>query len=146
MPTKTERVEEFLRSERFSLMLGGATVGIASNIVGTSAIFFTNPVWDSALFVSFIASLLLVWLLYRAARMKRTRKVRLIFLGISLSSLLFALLDFLRYIFGYKSIKISWGPPYLWFGDIPFISLLGSIFLGSLFGVLERVLDVWEKP
>jgi hypothetical protein len=73
------------------------------------------------------------------------QKGKVDFLGISLSSLLYAFLDFLTYCFGYKSIKVSWSPPYLWFGDIPFVSLLSSLFLGSLFTVLERVLDIWKK-
>lgn len=142
-----EKVNNFLASKQFLLMLTGALIGISANtLIMTAIMFFINPVLNIIVLSSCIASLISVLSSYRGVKMKRSKKVRLIFLGISLSSLFYALLDFLTYCFGYKSIKISWSPPYLWFGDIPFISLLSSLLLGSLFAVLERVLDIWERP
>jgi len=77
--------------------------------------------------------------------MKRSKKMRLIFLGIRLMSLFYALIGFLRFCLGFKGIRISGNPPYMWLGDVPFVSFLSSLFLGSLFNVLERVWEVWEK-
>jgi hypothetical protein len=141
-----EKVKNFLASDQFFLMFAGILIGVSANsLISAAVIFFVNPILNILMLLFCIASPIFALSFYRRVRMRRSKKARFIFLGISLTSLSYALVDFLIYCFGFKGIKMSWDPPYLWFGDIPFISLLSSLFLGSLFSVLERMLDIFER-
>jgi hypothetical protein len=83
---------------------------------------------------------------YTQSGLPRVKKLRLVFLGVSLFSFLFAVVDMVVYFAKPPYwLELSNDPPYLWFGSIPFSSLLGSFLMGALFGLAEKLLDVMEK-
>lgn len=98
-------------------------------------------------FYTLFTALAVVSIIYllRSEKGRRIRKARLCFFGISLISFVFALIDLIQFVFGFHGMKISWDYPYLWMGDVPFVSFLASFSIGGFFGVIERFLELHEK-
>jgi len=79
----------------------------------------------------------------------RTQKIRVILLGISIAS--FVMFAFNLIVFSRRSQFGGWvivtyeGPPYIGIMGVPFPTIIWSLFLGSFFTALERILKVWEE-
>jgi len=91
-----------------------------------------------------IAAVFVVSLL-RSEKGLKVRKARLLFFGISLISFVFALIDLMQFAFGFHGIRVSDDFPYLWLGDIPFVSFLASFSIGGFFGMIERFLNFMKR-
>ena len=127
-------------------MLNGVLLGSTSNILFTIPVSMQVNVYlgiFSTLSAVF-AIVFCIWIL-RSKKGRRVRKARLFFFGISLTSFVFALIDLMVFVFGFHGIKVSFDYPYLWMGDIPFVSFLASFSMGGFFGVMERFLELHEK-
>ena len=76
-------------------------------------------------------------------------KVRVILVGIGLASFATFLLTLVMY--AKKGMEDSWvivaykGPPYIAIMGIPYTTIIWSLFLGSFFTILERILTVLEE-
>lgn len=127
-------------------MLNGVLLGSTSNIL------FTIPVsMQVNVYLGIFSTLSAVFAIgfciriLRSEKGRRVRKARLFFFGISLTSFVFALIDLMVFVFGFHGMKVSFDYPYLWMGDIPFVSFLASFSMGGFFGVMERFLELHEK-
>ena len=110
------------------------TYDISSNLI--DAVLTTG-----AVVVLVVSSLVLVNN-YNHSKLGRARKLRLVFLGISLFSFLFAVQDMIVFLTGVRGFQLSNDLPYLWLGSVPVPSLLGSLLIGALFNLAERFVDV----
>ena len=73
-------------------------------------------------------------------------KTRFLFIGVSLSSFLFAFWDFVQfYALGQHYMAVSFDPPYVILGGVPLPSVLSSLALGGLFSLMERLIDVLRQ-
>lgn len=125
------------------MMVNGISLGIFTNtLIEATTTLFVSPIFSAFVFLLGIISLILGVTSHGGIRMKKRKKMKLIFLGISISSLIYAVADLVRFAVGFKGVRIDSNFPYLWLGDIPFISLLSSLVLGALFSTLERLWDI----
>ena len=75
--------------------------------------------------------------------------MRVILVGIGLASFATFLLTLV--IYAKKGMEDSWvivtykGPPYIAIMGIPYTTIIWSLFLGSFFTILERILTVLEE-
>ncbi len=134
------------KESRFELVLYGVLIGMVANFLFLIPTFIQSNVYFGILYTAFLVFSVsfTAWSLLRE-KGRRARKARLCFFGISLISFVFGLFDVAIFAFGFHGMKVSFDYPYLWMGDIPFISFLASIFTGGFFSVLERFLDLLEK-
>jgi hypothetical protein len=108
-------------------------------------VFGVNLYLGVAVLVDVITAFVLIVLLSRSEKGLRVRKARLIFFGISLISFVYALIDLMQFVFGFHGMKVSNDFPYIWIGDVPFVSFLASFSIGGFFGIIERFLELHEK-
>jgi hypothetical protein len=96
---------------------------------------------------SIVVLLFLIWNNWKTAKKsERNKQLRLLFLGLSLISFLFAFSDFATYWLGTDPhITVTNNPPILWFGGVPITSVLSSSLLGAMFGLIERFIEVIGK-
>jgi len=128
------------------LVLDGVLLAVASNSLFTIPVLVQLNVY-AGIFYTLIAVFAVVFCIsiLRSEKGQRVRKARLFFFGISLTSFVFALIDLMVFVFGFHGMKVSFDYPYLWMGDIPFVSFLASFSIGGFFGVMERFLELHEK-
>lgn len=129
-------------------MYQGFLVGLSLNLLLTVPFYLSNLFYGVVtvfLVILMTASIIDTVLSLIREKESKSRKARLIFFGITVASLLLALIDVLQFVFGFHGIKISGDFPYLWLGDIPFFSILASFLLGSIFSLAERFLELKEK-
>lgn len=114
------------------LLLGVLDGLILSNISDWVFLSF----WEHSLthgisvLIVFLGVFLVSWSLSKLIKdTKTTTKIRIIFLGISVTALLNSVFNLAR--FAHEGI--------------PFHSLLWSLFVGSLFVTIERLIKVWEE-
>ena len=124
----------------------GVLLGLAFNSLFTIPIIFRVNLYLGVYFAaSVILAVIFVISVLKSEKGLRIRKARLFFFGISLISFVFALTDLMQFVFGFHGIRISFDYPYLWLGDIPFVSFLASFSIGGFFGMIERFLELHEK-
>jgi len=76
-------------------------------------------------------------------------KARVVFVGISIASLVVFVSNLA--LFARRGESGSWvivtyqGPPYIGIMGVPFTTIIWSLFLGSFFAALERILKLWEE-
>lgn len=123
-------------------------VGLSLNLLLIVPFSFFNLIYGVV--TAFLAVLLIAFIIDTVLSLERekeskSRKVRLVFFGITIASFLLAVIDSFQFILGFHGIKLSDDFPYLWLGDIPFFSILASFLLGSIFSLAERFLELREK-
>jgi hypothetical protein len=129
-------------------MFQGFLVGLSLNLLLTVPFHLSNLIFGVVTtFLVILMSAFIIDTILSLMREKesKSRKVRLTFFGITIASLLLALIDVLQFVLGFHGIKIGGDFPYLWLGDIPFFSILASFLLGSIFSVAERFLELKRK-
>jgi hypothetical protein len=130
-------------AEYRKLIIFGLLLGFIANFFATyHYLLIIQPLLN----IVWIFSIALIFYL-RAFEMRDIRrnplKTRVFFIGISLSSFLFTFWDFFQfYALGQHYIAVSHDPPYIMLGGVPLPSLLFSLALGSLFGLMERLVEI----
>lgn len=101
-------------------------------LIGLDCLFCFNSFWSAK------------WA--NGKEVSRTRKLRLLFFGITFSSFVFAFTNVCRFFLD-NTGTMTVGNTYPWItiGGIPFFSVLLSFATGGLFAVLERFLDIKEN-
>lgn len=108
-----------------------ALLGLILLSIITLTVCFSS--WDKASWVN-------------GKKLSGIRKLRLLFLGISLGSFTFALLDVIRFSIGNGTILVGYSAfPFVSLGGIPFVSVLISFAIGGLFTVMERSFEILEN-
>jgi len=133
---------------RRNFIYNGFFVGLGLNLLLTVPFYFSNLIYGAVtafLAIFMIASIVDTVLSLRREKESKSRKARLVFFGITIASLLLALIDVLQFVLGFHGVKVGGDFPYLWLGDIPFFSLLASFLLGGIFSAAERFLELKEK-
>ncbi len=131
---------------RMFIVLIGVLLWLVFNILPFIPTFIeVNIYWGIIVAGALVLSILVVISLIRSEEGTKARKARLVFFGISLVSFGFALFDVLQFGLGFRGLKVSGDYPYIWIGDIPFVSLLASFSTGGLASVIERFLELQEK-
>jgi hypothetical protein len=135
------------REDKLRLVIYGVVLGLGANLLFTVPdVLRTNFNFGLAVTIMVIVDfLILIALATKWVKGTRVRRTRLFFFGISLISFLFAIGDLMQFAFGSHVIKVSGDYPYIWIGDIAFVSMLTSLSLGGLFSMIERFLELHEK-
>ena len=81
---------------------------------------------------------------FKSERLPFGRKLRLVFLGVSLSSFIFAIVDLFTALTAPNLLEAGPNSPALVLG-VPLLSWFTSAVLGGLFNLAERLLDLREK-
>jgi hypothetical protein len=119
---------------RFSLVFSGFLLGISTSslFIADKSNYYFVIVFNSVFLI--VTSFILVMSWYNASwsngrRLLGIRKIRLLFLGVSLGFFINAVLDIMSY-----------------YGTgIKFVSLLMSFAIGGIFAVLERLIEAVEN-
>lgn len=128
-----------------SIILGSLLGFVANLLVTYHYVLLIQP------YLIIVWCLLVAMLIYLFARDLRNilgdaLKTRILFIGISLSSVLFAFWDFVQfYALGQHYMAVSFDPPYVMLGGVPLPSLLFSLALGGLFSIMERLIDILRQ-
>jgi hypothetical protein len=126
-------------------VLSGGTINIATSFVLQTFSDFLASVVFASLGVVLICLVSHIWSTEK--KLSNIHKLQLVFLGVSVFSFVFALVDVLTFVltYGPNSLLVYNGPPYLTIGSIPFVSILFSFAIGGFFSVAERICDLHEK-
>lgn len=133
-------------AENWDSITLGSLLGFIANLVVTY--HYTLLIQPFFLIVWCLLVAMLIYLLARDLTniLGDALKTRIFFIGVSLSSFLFAFWDFVQfYALSQHHMAVSFDPPYVILGGVPLPSLLFSLALGGLFSLMERLIDVLRQ-
>jgi hypothetical protein len=134
------------KESKRELLFYGGLLGLTSNVLFSIPIILQVNVFFG-IFLGLSVTFVLVSTIsvLRSEKGLKVRQIRLFFFGLSLVSFAFSLIDLGQFAFGFHWIQLSNNYPYLWLGNVPFVSFLASFSTGGFFGVMERFLELHEK-
>jgi ABC-type Fe3+-siderophore transport system permease subunit len=131
MSKTTLKKKHRLFPERYAFLGVGMVTGFFLSYFITA--FVTAELVYIYLFASIICIFFFVpmYIIFKVpTRLSRYVKIRFVFLGIAVSSFIYALYDIHNF-----SNHI----------DLVIVSFSGSIALGGIFAIIERIVDLWER-
>ena len=133
-------------NRRLLQLIDGLILGFGINFLVSITFEGFSDFWFAVIGVTGVCGILLtVWWFKSERQLKWKHKLRLIFVGVSASSFIFALVDVLRTMNSKGTITWIPGTSRLVIEGVPFVSILTSAVFGGLFALAEHVLYLIEK-